>query len=411
VQALSAPFALAADALSFLGSAFFLSRIRPAELTPDHAGRQGALSAGARFIWTSPILRPSLACVSVINFFNFMFMALFVLYATRSLHVRPGLLGVVLGAGAVGGVLGSLLTRRIASRAGVGRAYLIGCVVYPVPVLLVPLAAGPRALVLGMLFTAEFVSGFGVMILDISIGTIFAAVVPDPLRARVSGAFQAVNYGTRPLGALAGGAAGTLIGVHPRSGSPPPAGPLASCSCFPRRCPASALPSREDRARQLGSSPPVMVRSGAPVIRRWGTRTTQRRTRNTHQGSCDAQRAPRKCAAGHPSAVLRDAGAPGALPGGLLGHGFGAVQGLPDDVGVPGVLRGLGDHVQQHPAGGPTCPLLEPGRLWQRMRRVQVGERPDQVVGTLGHLVVFRQQPGQRLPLQHPEAIHIGAHV
>jgi hypothetical protein len=53
------------------------------------------------------------------------------------------------------------------------------------------------------------------MILDISIGAILAAVVPDPLRARVSGAFQAVNYGTRPVGALAGGAAGTLIGVHP----------------------------------------------------------------------------------------------------------------------------------------------------------------------------------------------------
>ena len=88
MQALSAPFALAADALSFLGSAFFLSRIRRPS-RPDQAGRRGALSAGARFIGTSPILRPSLACVSVINFFNFMFMALFVLYATRSLHVRP----------------------------------------------------------------------------------------------------------------------------------------------------------------------------------------------------------------------------------------------------------------------------------------------------------------------------------
>ena len=57
----------------------------------------------------------------VINFFSFMFMALFVLYATRALHVRPGLLGLVLGAGAVGGVLGSVLTRRIAARTGVGR--------------------------------------------------------------------------------------------------------------------------------------------------------------------------------------------------------------------------------------------------------------------------------------------------
>jgi MFS family permease len=153
--------------------------------------------------------------VSVINFFSFMFMALFVLYATRSLHVRPGLLGVVLGAGAIGAVLGSLVTGRIAARVGVGRAYLIGCIVYPAPVLLVPLAGGPRPLILAMLLLAEFVAGFGVMILDISIGTIMAAVVPDPLRARVSGAFQAINYGTRPVGSLVGGAAGTLLGLRP----------------------------------------------------------------------------------------------------------------------------------------------------------------------------------------------------
>ena len=53
------------------------------------------------------------------------------------------------------------------------------------------------------------------MILDISIGSIFAAVIPDQLRSRVSGAFQAVNYGTRPLGAVVGGSLGALIGIRP----------------------------------------------------------------------------------------------------------------------------------------------------------------------------------------------------
>ena len=66
-----------------------------------------------------------------------------------------------------------------------------------------------------MLFAAEFMSGLGVMILDISIGAIFAAVIPDQLRSRVTGAFQAVNFGTRPVGSLAGGALGTLIGLRP----------------------------------------------------------------------------------------------------------------------------------------------------------------------------------------------------
>jgi MFS family permease len=53
------------------------------------------------------------------------------------------------------------------------------------------------------------------MLLDISIGAVFAAVVPDPLRARVTGAFQMVNYGTRPLGALLGGLLGSVFGLRP----------------------------------------------------------------------------------------------------------------------------------------------------------------------------------------------------
>jgi len=214
VQLLTAPFAVAADALSFLGSALFLSRIRPEE-PPTEPQRRGALLAGARFIMGSGIVRASLAAVATINFFNFMFFALFILYATRSLHIRPGLLGLILGAGAIGGLIGSLITRRLAARVGVGWAYVIGCVVFPAPLAGVPLAAGPHLLVAGTLFAAEFVSGFGVMVLDISIGSIFAAVIPDQLRSRVSGAFSAVNYGTRPAGALLGGALGTLIGLRP----------------------------------------------------------------------------------------------------------------------------------------------------------------------------------------------------
>jgi MFS family permease len=211
VQLLTAPFAVIADALSFLGSAFFLSRIRPAEPAADRG--KGAVAAGVRFIMKSPVVRASLIGVAAINFFNLMFGALFTLYAVRTLHVRPGVLGLVLGAGAVGGVLGSLATKRIAAHTGVGRTYVAGCLAFTAPLLLVPLARQP--LTLETLFTAEFLSGFGVMMLDICIGTIFAAVIPDALRSRVTGAFQAVNYGTRPLGALLGGLLGTTLGIRP----------------------------------------------------------------------------------------------------------------------------------------------------------------------------------------------------
>ncbi len=214
VQLLSAPFAIAADALSFLGSAAFLSRIAPAE-PPPVDGRDGLLTAGARFIARSPIVRAGLCAAATINFFTFAFIALFMLYAVRKLHVSPGVLGAVLGAGAVGGVLGAAVTKRLSRVVGVGWTCVLGCIVFTTPLLLVPLAGGAKPLVLAMLFIAEFGSGLGVVILDISISSIFATVIPDPVRARVTGAFQAINFGTRPAGALLAGTLGTIIGLRP----------------------------------------------------------------------------------------------------------------------------------------------------------------------------------------------------
>jgi MFS family permease len=52
------------------------------------------------------------------------------------------------------------------------------------------------------------------MVLDISAASIFAALIPNELRARVSGAYLVVNNGIRPLGSLFGGALGSAIGVR-----------------------------------------------------------------------------------------------------------------------------------------------------------------------------------------------------
>jgi len=140
-----------------------------------------------------------------------MFNALYVLYAVHVLHLKPGVLGVVMGTAAIGSVIGALVTKRVAARIGIGWAYTLGCLLFTAPLMLWPLADGPRGLVLATLFIA----GFGVMMLDISIAAIFAAVIPDTMRSRVTGAFNAVNYGTRPLGALLGGVLGTALGLRP----------------------------------------------------------------------------------------------------------------------------------------------------------------------------------------------------
>jgi hypothetical protein len=116
--------------------------------------------------------------------------------------------------GAIAGVIGSVVTGRIVERTGVGLAFAAGCVLFTAPLLLIPLAAGPQPVVLGLLL-AEFGAGFGVMVLDISAGAILVAAVPETLRARMFGAYQLVNRGVRPSGALGGGALGAAIGLWP----------------------------------------------------------------------------------------------------------------------------------------------------------------------------------------------------
>jgi MFS family permease len=212
VQVLTAPGALLADALSFLGSGGVLRAIRPQEPPPDE--EQSGVTTGLRWIAGSSIVRASLLATATINFFNFVFFALFVLYATRALGVSPGTLGLVLGVGAVGGLVGSAVATPVTRVIGVGPTFVLGCVAFPAPILLVPLAGGPDSVVLACLFVAEFGSGLGVMLLDISAGAIFAAVIPPRLRSRVSGAYTFANYGIRVLGSLAGGLLGSWIGLR-----------------------------------------------------------------------------------------------------------------------------------------------------------------------------------------------------
>jgi MFS family permease len=252
VQLLTAPLAVLADAASFLGSAFFLARIRPDEPPAAKAG-EGSLTAGVTFIRHSPIVRASLLAASVVNFFNFVFFALFVLYATRYLHVRPGVLGLVLGIGAVGGLLGAATTKRLTTRFGVGRVYALSFLVFAAPMALVPAAGGPHALVLAILMAAEFIGGFGVMVLDISISAIFSAVIPDEVRSRVTGAFQAVNYGTRPLGALLGGFLGTLVGPRTTLWVAAIGGITSFLVLLPTPIPRFRMPGNSGQSAAVGS--------------------------------------------------------------------------------------------------------------------------------------------------------------
>ena len=60
----------------------------------------------------------------------------------------------------------------------------------------------------------------------------------------MSGAFQAINYGTRPPGALLGGLLGSVLGLRPALWIAVAGGVVGSCCCCLAAVPVRPLPGR-----------------------------------------------------------------------------------------------------------------------------------------------------------------------
>ncbi|HUY99078.1 MAG TPA: MFS transporter [Thermomicrobiaceae bacterium] len=99
VGLVTAPFAIAADAASFLGSALFLLGIRTPEPVPvDHGTSRGTrreIAEGLGIVLGNPLLRAIAGSTGTSNLFSSAISAIVILYATRNLGIGPGLLGLI----------------------------------------------------------------------------------------------------------------------------------------------------------------------------------------------------------------------------------------------------------------------------------------------------------------------------
>jgi MFS family permease len=219
VQALTAPVALAVDGVSFLVSAALLQRVevheRATTTTIEHGSLGHRVREGLRIVLHHPYLAPALRCVTWVNAFTFMVSAVVLVFASRTLGLSAGTIGLALGIGAVGGVAGALAAAPVGRRIGTGRTIAVGALLFTLPLAALALAGGGRLPPVVVLAVVEAVSSFGVMLFDVNLNAVQAVVTPDAARGRVVGAFTTINYGIRPLGAVVGGVLADLVGVRP----------------------------------------------------------------------------------------------------------------------------------------------------------------------------------------------------
>jgi MFS family permease len=219
IQLLTAPIAVLADAVSFLFSALLLRSIRkpepPVEPEDAEAGMLQAVRHGLQWLLGHRVLRSLIVILVPAVFCEAGLLALYILYATRDLHLSPLVIGVIFAAGGIGAIPGAILAERSGARLGIGPTIIGGYALAGVAALLVPLAAGPTAAVVTILILAKAFGGAMDTTANVHQWTLRQTVTPDHLQGRVTAGHRFTVYGAGAIGAVAGGGLGTIIGVRP----------------------------------------------------------------------------------------------------------------------------------------------------------------------------------------------------
>lgn len=200
---LPAPFLLDAVAFGFAAFLVWCIALPPRVAPPKRSWRVETME-GLRWLWERRVLRRLALSLGVINGLASLAATILVLVSQERLGLSATGFGLLLTAGAAGGVAGGLLCPAIVSRIGAQRSLTLSLGIIPLPFIAM---MAPNGFIVGFaLFTQTFV------------GTLWNVVtvsyrqrtIPDDLLGRVNSVYRFFGWGTISLGALLGG---VVVGV------------------------------------------------------------------------------------------------------------------------------------------------------------------------------------------------------
>jgi MFS family permease len=215
IQWLTAPVAIALDAVSFLLSAVFVGLIRKREPKPErgpdaHLGRE--ILEGLKFVLGDRILRSIAMCTGSFNLFSTIAFSMLIVLLADGLGQSAGTIGVFFSISSVGGLIGAFTAMRIARWLGQGPAIWISVAVSAPFGLLMPLVQP------GWLLWAAAVgfaiTMFGGVVYNVIQVSFRQGLTPERLLGRMNATIRFLVWGTMPLGGLIGGVLGEFVGVR-----------------------------------------------------------------------------------------------------------------------------------------------------------------------------------------------------
>lgn len=210
------PLPFAVNALCYGCAALILWRIagsfRPAASgAPRHWRRE--LAEGLAFLRAAPLLRTLAWLTGLWNLFFQMVMVALLLHAQENLGIEAEAYGLILAAGALGGIAGGLLGERVVRALGPARTAQWMLLASAPTFAAIALVPGPWALALVMV-SFEFT---GLVWNTVSVST-RQRMIPDALLGRVNAIYRLLAWGMIPLGLVLSGLTMRLLdGPLPRA--------------------------------------------------------------------------------------------------------------------------------------------------------------------------------------------------
>jgi MFS family permease len=220
VGAITAPFAILVDSLSFVASGLFMVAIRRPEEKPqrqvDEHGRATSMrteiAAGVRYVVGHRYLRSIAATTGSSNFFSNILFAVLLLFLVRQLAFSPQLIGLAFSIGAFGFLIGALLAGKISARFGVGPTIVGSAFLFGPAAVLVAIA--PPDLAFAFIAASLFIADIGGAVYNINQVSLRQAITPQSMQGRMNATMRFIVWGTIPIGAVVGGFLGSVIGLH-----------------------------------------------------------------------------------------------------------------------------------------------------------------------------------------------------
>jgi MFS family permease len=218
------PFAIILDSLSYLASALLLRRVQHVEVPPAYAADsaprvslRSEMREGLAWVLGHPHLRGNALAALTMNFFaGIANGGVMIAYARRELLLPAELIGIILGAGVIGLILGSLSSARIAERIGVGRSIIVGAAILPIfPLVLALLNTGIGSAGIALIaIGGQIVAYFGAALFHSNQITYRQLITPKRLLGRMNASMKWVMLLGMPLGTVVGALIADAAGLR-----------------------------------------------------------------------------------------------------------------------------------------------------------------------------------------------------